>query len=601
MPSNNSSKLAKEAAFLGVECSLEGKKWLEHEVDSRLALAMAQRLQLPELVTRVMAARGVTLDDAKEFLNPTLRDHLPDPSNFIDMDRAAERIAVAIMRNEVIGIFGDYDVDGATSSALLKRFIGKLGGRTIVYIPDRIKEGYGPNATALLKMANEGASLVLTVDCGTAAFAPLEAAHEAGLDIIVIDHHAVEPKLPVALAIINPNRMDDESGQGHLAAVGVVFLLVIAVNRVLRQKGFYNASAEPDLMVWLDLVALGTVCDVVPLVGINRALVKQGLKVLSRRANVGLAALSDVGGVDEKPGSYHLGFVLGPRINAGGRVGSPALGSLLLTTENNAEAKQIAIQLDALNGERRDIEQVVLSDALNQMKNERESSGSVAFVAGKGWHPGVVGIIASRLKERFNRPACVISISEDDDIATGSGRSVSGIDLGAAVIAAHQAGIIDKGGGHRMAAGFTLKPARLDDFQNFLNDRVNIQIKEAGIVPTLRFDGSMTTAGASLETAEQLEELGPFGSGNAEPRFVIPSAQIVYAERVGEDHVRCTLESAGRGHLSGISFRSTDRPLGQAILSAKGRPMHVAGRLRINNWRGQNSAQLLIDDAQPIW
>ena len=601
MPNNHSSKLAKEAAFLGVECSLEGKKWLAHKVASRLALAMAQRLQLPELVTRVMAARGVTLDDAKEFLNPTLRDHLPDPSNFIDMDRAAERIAVAIMRNEVIGIFGDYDVDGATSSALLKRFIGKLGGRTIVYIPDRIKEGYGPNATALLKMANEGASLVLTVDCGTAAFAPLEAAHEAGLDIIVIDHHAVEPKLPVALAIINPNRMDDESGQGHLAAVGVVFLLVIAVNRVLRQKGFYNASAEPDLMVWLDLVALGTVCDVVPLVGINRALVKQGLKVLSRRANAGLAALSDVGGVDEKPGSYHLGFVLGPRINAGGRVGSPALGSLLLTTENNAEAKQIAIQLDALNGERRDIEQVVLSDALNQMKNERESSGSVAFVAGKGWHPGVVGIIASRLKERFNRPACVISISEDDDIATGSGRSVSGIDLGAAVIAAHQAGIIDKGGGHRMAAGFTLKPARLDDFQNFLNDRVNIQIKEAGIVPTLRFDGSMTTAGASLETAEQLEELAPFGSGNAEPRFVIPSAQIVYAERVGEDHVRCTLESAGRGHLSGISFRSTDRPLGQAILSAKGRPMHVAGRLRINNWRGQNSAQLLIDDAQPIW
>ena len=601
MPISNNSKPANEAAFLGVECSLEGKKWLAHEVDSRVALAMAQRLQLPELVTRVMAARGVTLDDAKEFLNPTLRDHLPDPSNFIDMDRAAERIAVAIMRNEVIGIFGDYDVDGATSSALLKRFIGKLGGRTIVYIPDRIKEGYGPNATALLKMANEGASLVLTVDCGTAAFAPLEAAHEAGLDIIVIDHHAVEPKLPVALAIINPNRMDDESGQGHLAAVGVVFLLVIAVNRVLRQKGFYNASAEPDLMVWLDLVALGTVCDVVPLVGINRALVKQGLKVLSRRANVGLAALSDVGGVDEKPGSYHLGFVLGPRINAGGRVGSPALGSLLLTTENNAEAKQIAIQLDALNGERRDIEQVVLSDALNQMKNERESSGSVAFVAGKGWHPGVVGIIASRLKERFNRPACVISISEDDDIATGSGRSVSGIDLGAAVIAAHQAGIIDKGGGHRMAAGFTLKPARLDDFKNFLNDRVNIQIKEAGIVPTLRFDGSMTTAGASLETAEQLEELAPFGSGNAEPRFVIPSAQIVYAERVGEDHVRCTLESAGGGHLAGICFRSTDRPLGQAILSAKGKPMHVAGRLRINNWRGQNSAQLLIDDAQPIW
>ena len=601
MPIDIASKPAKEAAFLGVESSLEGKKWLMQDVNDRLALAMAQRLQLPELVTRVMAARGVTLDHAKEFLNPTLRDLLPDPSNFIDMDRAAERIATAITQNEVIGIFGDYDVDGATSSALLRRFIKKLGGRTNLYIPDRIKEGYGPNAPALLKMASEGASLVLTVDCGTAAFGPLEAAHEAGLDIIVIDHHAVEPTLPVALAIINPNRMDDESGQGHLAAVGIVFLLVIAVNRVLRQKGFYNVSAEPDLMAWLDLVALGTVCDVVPLVGINRALVKQGLKVISRRANAGLAALSDVGGIDEKPGSYHLGFILGPRINAGGRVGSPALGSLLLTTENNVEAKQIAMQLDTLNGERRDIEQAVLSDALNQMQSEREAAGPVAFVASKGWHPGVIGIIASRLKDRFNRPACVIAISEDDGIATGSGRSVSGIDLGAAVIAAHQAGIIDKGGGHKMAAGFTFKPTRLDDFRNFLNDRVKIQIKEAGIVPTLRFDGSMTTSAASLQTAEQLEELAPFGSGNAEPRFVIPSAQIVYAERVGEDHVRCTLESAEGGHLAGICFRSTDRPLGQTLLSAKGRPMHVAGRLRVNSWRGRNSPQLLIDDAQPIW
>ena len=596
------SKPANEAAFLGVECSLEGKKWLAHEPDGRLALAMAQRLEIPELVARVMVTRGIKLDDATRFINPTLRDLLPNPSDLEDMDRAAERLVTAIIQNETIGIFGDYDVDGATSSALLERFIKRLGGRTNIYIPDRLKEGYGPNIPALLRMANEGVSLVLTVDCGTAAFAPFEAARKANLDIIVIDHHAAEAKLPDALAIINPNRLDDQSGQGHLAAVGVTFLLIIAVNRLLRETGFYKKIAEPDLMLWLDLVALGTVCDVVPLVGLNRAIVKQGLKVISKRTNPGIAALVDVSGVGEKPGAYHLGFILGPRINAGGRVGSPELGSHLLSTESNADAKSIALELDELNKERRIIEQTVLNDALEKMANEPEAAGAVAFVFSKGWHPGVIGIIASRIKDRFNRPACVLTVSDDGTVANGSGRSISGVDLGALIISAHQAGIITKGGGHKMAAGFTLAQNRINDFRNFLNDRVGKRIEETGITPTLHLDGSMTTASATLDTAEQLQQLEPFGSGNPEPRFVLPSVQISFADTVGEDHTRCTLQSIEGGRLNGICFRSSDRPLGQAILSAKnGRPMHVAGRLRVNSWRGRSSPQLLIDDAQPIW
>ena len=592
---------ADKTAFLGVENSLEGKRWLAREVDDRQALAMSQRLQLPELVARVMAARGIGLDDADVFLNPTLRDLLPNPSQLVNMDLAAERLATAIMQNETIGIFGDYDVDGATSTALLRRFIEAQGGHANIYIPDRLKEGYGPNAPALLGMAQDGASLVLTVDCGTAAFEPLSAAREAGLDVIVVDHHAAEPNLPTALAVINPNRLDDESGQGHLAAVGVAFLLVIAVNRVLRENNWYTERPEPDLMGWLDLVALGTVCDVVPLVGLNRALVTQGLKVMARRGNPGLVALADVGGVDEKPGAYHLGFILGPRVNAGGRVGTPGLGSQLLSTNSSAEAKEIALKLDALNRERRDIEDKVLNQALDQMASVSEASGAVAFVAREGWHPGVLGIVASRLKDRFNRPACVLGVDDHGLLATGSGRSVSGVDLGAAVIAAHQAGIIEKGGGHRMAAGFTLAHARIDDFRDFLNERIGTEIAEAGIKPTLRLDGSLTAAGAGIDVAETLQQLGPFGSGNAEPRFAVPSARIAFADRVGENHVRCKLESPEGGKLQGICFRSTDRPLGQGLLTAKGRPMHVAGRVRVNTWQGRSSPQLMIDDAQPAW
>ncbi|MBT6093367.1 MAG: single-stranded-DNA-specific exonuclease RecJ [Rhodospirillaceae bacterium] len=586
---------------MGIDNSLEGKRWLMRSIDDRLSLAMAQRLMIPDIVARVMAGRDITLDGANAFLNPTLRELLPNPSQLSDMDRAAERVASAIIQSEKIGIFGDYDVDGATSSALLGRFISAVGGQWQVHIPDRLKEGYGPNTPALLAMAANGVSIVLTVDCGTAAFDPIAEAGAAGLDVIVVDHHTAEPKLPSAFAVVNPNRLDDESGEGRLAAVGVAFLLAIAINRVLRDKGWYGERSEPNLMQWLDLVALGTVCDVVPLSGLNRALVTQGLKVMAGRGNPGIAALADVGGVDETPGAYHLGFIMGPRVNAGGRVGTPDLGSRLLATNDHAEAKDIAIRLDALNRERRDIEQAVLDQALDQMTDDPDAAGAVAFVSGQGWHPGVVGIVASRLKDRYNRPACVLAMDDKGALATGSGRSVTGVDLGAAVIAAHQAGIIEKGGGHKMAAGFTVRCDRLNTFRAFLNERIGTHIAEAGIVPTLKLDGSLTTAGADLQTAEKLQQLSPFGSGNAEPRFVVTSANVVYADRVGENHVRCTLESADGGRLAGICFRCTDRPLGQALLEANGRPMHVAGRLRVNTWQGRSSAQLMIDDAAPLW
>ncbi len=595
------SETGADTAYLGVESSLEGKLWIMRRVDDRLALTMAQRLMVPDIVARVMAGRDISLDRASAFLTPTLREMLPNPSQLTDMDRAAERVATAIMQGEKVGIFGDYDVDGATSSALLGRFISAVGGQWQVHIPDRLKEGYGPNTPALLKMRQDGVSIVLTVDCGTAAYEPIAEAGAAGLDVIVVDHHTAEPKLPTAFAVVNPNRLDDESGEGQLAAVGVAFLLAIAVNRVLREKGWFGERPEPNLMQWLDLVALGTVCDVVPLNGLNRALVTQGLKVMAGRGNPGLTALADVGGVDESPGAYHLGFIMGPRVNAGGRVGTPDLGSRLLATNDHAEAKDIAIRLDALNRERRDIEQAVLDQALDQMTDDPDAAGVVAFVSGQGWHPGVVGIVASRLKDRYNRPACVLAVDDKSALATGSGRSVTGVDLGAAVIAAHQAGIIEKGGGHKMAAGFTVRVDQLQAFRAFLNERIGAHIAEAGIVPTLKLDGSLTTAGADLQTAEKLQQLSPFGSGNAEPRFVVPSANVVYADRVGENHVRCTLESAEGGRLAGICFRCTDRPLGQALLEANGRPMHVAGRLRVNTWQGRSSAQLMIDDAAPLW
>ncbi|MBF0269003.1 MAG: single-stranded-DNA-specific exonuclease RecJ [Alphaproteobacteria bacterium] len=582
-------------AFLGVSRSINGRRWMLRDADERLALTFSQRLRVAEIVGRVMAGRGVTLDDAESYLNPSLRTFLPDPSSLKDMDAAAERLASAVMAGELIAVFGDYDVDGATSSALLKRFLERAGGRVRVYIPDRVAEGYGPNAPALRKLKDEGAGVVVTVDCGTTAFDALEEAANFGLDVIVADHHEAEPRLPKALAVVNPNRIDEARGLGHLAAVGVVFLLAVAANRTLRQAGWYGPQrAEPDLMQWLDLVALGTVCDVVPLKGLNRALVTQGLKIMAKRANIGLAALGDAAKLTEKPNAWHAGFLLGPRINAGGRVGAADLGTRLLSCDDPIEAAQLAAKLNELNLQRQEIEAVVLLQAIEQVESTASEDAPLLFAYGDGWHPGVIGIVAGRLKERYARPACVVAI--ENGVGKGSGRSVNGVDLGAAIIAARQSGLLINGGGHAMAAGFTVSADRLPELAHFLAERLRLQAN-SGLAPVLTLDGALEPGGANFDLVETLERCGPYGAGNEEPKFALAGVRIAKADIVGMGHVRVNLAGPGGGWLKGIAFKSADSELGHALLSSKGDPIHIAGTLRADSWQGRRSAQLVIDDA----
>ncbi|MBL22801.1 MAG: single-stranded-DNA-specific exonuclease RecJ [Rhodospirillaceae bacterium] len=583
------------SAYLGVERSFSGKRWEAAETDERLGLALAQRFGLPEIVGRILAARGVDETEVEGFLSPQLRRLLPDPSSFLDMDLAANRLADAIVSDEKIAVFGDYDVDGATSSALLKRFCRAAGAEVEIYIPDRMAEGYGPNLPALLKLKEDGASVVITVDCGIVAFEAIEGAGEAGLDVIVVDHHQAEPQLPAAVAVVNPNRLDDDNPNKHLAAVGVTFLLVVALNRVLRARGWYeNGREEPDLLQWLDLVALGTVCDVVQLTGVNRALVTQGLKVMAARGNVGLTALADVARLSEPPAAYHAGFLLGPRVNAGGRVGEAWLGAALLTTDNRNEAEEWAKRLDGYNQERRAIEADCLEAAIAFV--EAETDGNFAFAAGPDWHPGVIGIVAGRLRERFDRPACVVAY--DGDVGKGSGRSVRGFDLGASIVAARQAGLLIGGGGHEMAAGFTLEREKESAFRAFMAERIGAM--EGELVPRYRIDGALQPAGAGTDLLAAIEQLAPFGAGNRQPRFAFPSARIVKAEPVGDNHVRCFLTGESGGRLKAISFRSLDQPLGQALLNSRGLPLHVCGTLRLDRWQGRETPQLTIEDAAEI-
>ena len=581
------------SAFLGVESSLTGKRWRLRGGDDRAGLMLSQRLGLPELVGRIMAARGICLDDADSFLAPRLRTQLPDPAVLRDMDRAAERLAAAVIDGEQIAVFGDYDVDGATSSAVLARFFAAVGAPLRIYIPDRLTEGYGPNAPALLRLRAEGAKVIVTVDCGITAFEPLAAAQEAGLDLIVIDHHAAEPSLPAGYAIVNPNRLDEDRSLGHLAAVGVSFLLAVAVNRHLRAAGWYKSRQEPDLLALTDLVALGTVCDVVSLTGLNRAFVTQGLRVMARRANIGLAALCDVAGLHEPPNAYHLGYILGPRVNAGGRVGQSDLGARLLTARDRGEAHAMAQQLDAFNAERREIEAAVLQEATEQAFSERQGDPLV-MVAGHAWHPGVIGIVASRIKDRTDRPSIVVSL--EDGVGKGSGRSVSGVDLGAAIIAARQAGLLINGGGHPMAAGLTVDADRVDDLRHFLCERVEREIAEKQIVPTLHIDGAMRPAALNPDLLDDLERLAPFGSGNPEPRFALQAAQVAKADVVGDGHVRCFLTDTTGARLPAIAFKTADTPLGEALRQSNGRPLHLTGKLRSNHWQGQRNAQFTLDD-----
>jgi single-stranded-DNA-specific exonuclease len=585
------------ATFLGIEKSLTGKRWYARECDDRLSLAICQSRNLPEILGRILSGRSVPLDGLDDYLQPTLRRALPDPSHLLDMDRAADRLAKAVRDGEEIAIFGDYDVDGATSTALLLRFLRSVGGKVRAYIPDRQKEGYGPNAAALVALRQAGVDVVVTVDCGITAFEPLQAAQDCGLDLIVIDHHVAEPRLPAAYAVVNPNRLDETSAHRNLAAVGVAFLLTIATNRALRQAGWYgDALAEPDLMQWLDLVALGTICDMVPLTGLNRALVVQGLKIMAQRRNMGLAALATIARVAEAPGTFHAGFLFGPRVNAGGRIGASDLGTRLLSTEDAAEAHMLAERLDILNAERRAIEAAVLDQALRQVEAMGELPPFL-LLAGEGWHPGVIGIVASRVLERVHRPVFVVGL--DGEMGKGSGRSIRGVDLGSAVIAARQAGILINGGGHPMAAGLTVARGQVDRLRDFLLERVISNLGGKLPLPGLGIDGPLMPAAATLDLADHLERIGPFGMGNPEPRFVLPSVRVEFADRVGEGgHIRCVL-GAGAARINAIAFRAADNAIGRALLSRDGLPLHVAGALRINRWRGKSDVQMQIDDAAP--
>lgn len=583
-------------ALLGVEASATGRRWRPRLADDRIALAIAQTASLPEPIARVLAGRGVGAGDAAAFLEPRLRDLLPDPSSLRDMDAAAERLADAIARDEGIAIFGDYDVDGATSAALLADLIGAVGGRPRVYIPDRLKEGYGPNAPALLRLAAEGARVVVTVDCGTLSFAPLLAAREAGLDVVVVDHHAAEPALPAAFAVVNPNRLDQEGGQGHLAAVGVAFVLAVALVRSLRRRGAFAGRDEPDLLAMLDVVALGTVCDVVPLRGLNRAFVRQGLKAMARRARPGLAALADVARLAEAPTAYHLGFVLGPRVNAGGRVGESDLGVRLLTTRDPDEARRLAQRLDELNRERQEIEQGVLAEAQAQIEGQG-GGGPFLLAAGEGWHPGVIGIVASQLAERFHAPAAVVAL--DRGRGRGSGRSVPGFDLGAAIIAARQQGILSEGGGHRQAAGFSVDAARLDDLRRFLAERAADSLGTTDAVRSrdLLLDGVLGARGATIDLVELLDRAGPFGAGNPAPCFALADMRVVQADVVGGKHIRCVLADSYGARVRSIAFRAVEGPLAALLLDRSGPPIHAAGQLRADSWNGARRTQFEIRDA----
>jgi single-stranded-DNA-specific exonuclease len=584
--------------FLAVDRSVCGRRWRLRPSDAAEGQAIAERLALPEIVGRLLSQRGVDHDHAPGFLAPRLRDQLPDPSHLRDMAAAAERLVRAVCEGETIALFGDYDVDGATSAALLARFFAAVGGRTRIYVPDRLREGYGPNTPALLRLHAEGARIVITVDCGTNAHLPLAEATAVGFEVIVVDHHVAEPLLPRALAIINPNRLDDESPHGGLAAVGVAFLLVVAVNRALRRAGWYGRDrAEPDLLQWLDLVALGTVCDVVPLTGLNRALVAQGVKVAQRKANRGLAALAAIAGVSDPLDAYHLAFALGPRVNAGGRVGSADLGARLLATDDPELAADLARRLDTYNGERRDIEARTLEMAVAIVEAAPQSP-TLVFAAAKDWHPGVIGIVAARLKERYERPACVVALH--DGVGKGSGRSIPGLPLGPAVIAARQTGLLINGGGHAMAAGFTVAAENLDALREFLLERLGDGLDQERLMPELRVDGGLSLGAAQAELIGHIERLAPFGAGNPEPRFVFSGVRVVHAEAVGNGHLRCSLaDPLDTSRLRAIAFRAAGTPLGQFLAETRGAAVHVAGHLRRDTWRGGDAVQLAVDDAAP--
>ena len=585
------------AHALGVGASLTGRRWLLREAEDRTALGIAQRLGVPEMVGRLLAARGVALESAGHFLEPTLRALLPDPSVFADMDAAAARLAHAVRTGESVGVFGDYDVDGACSAAIIVRLLRDLGCTVATHVPDRMLEGYGPNGPALLNLVAGGATLVVCVDCGTAAAGAL-AAVAGRADVVVLDHHACEGPPPPVLATVNPNRLDCGSGHGGVCAAAVAFLAAVATVRVLRLGGWFAGRAEPDLRDLLDLVALATVCDVMPMTGLNRALVVQGLRIMGRRMRPGIAALLDAATSGGAPTAMTCGFALGPRINAAGRISDAGLGLRLLLTDDPLEAQRIALLLDSTNRERREVEAGMMDGAMAQGAALDQAGHAALLVVGEGWHPGVVGIVAGRVKERFNRPALAGAVI--DGVVKGSARSVAGVDLGRAIMAGRSMGLLLTGGGHAMAAGFSLAVADVPRFQAFLNER----LAHARALPRaadLAVEGMLAVPGATVELAQQLDRLAPFGNGNEEPVFALPRARVVKADRIGKDGgtIRAYVEGeGGGGRLKAMLFRAGEGPLAAALLE-RGAPLHLAGHLRAEAWNGSVSPTFFVSDAAP--
>lgn len=591
-----------ERLFLGIRHSATGQKWVDRLGlrESNTALAIAQHHGISDLVARVLAGRGVGVEDAPEFIDPSLRNLMPDPATLTDMDKAANRIADAIERRETIAIFGDYDVDGACSSALMARFLKGHGIAHSIYIPDRIFEGYGPNPDAMRELVGKGASLIITVDCGTNSAPSITAAREAGADVVVLDHHQVGGPLPEdAVAIVNPNREDDLSMQGHLCAAGVVFLTLVQVAKVLRARGKTNG---PDLLSMLDLVALATICDVVPLKGVNRAFVVKGTMVARSQSNIGLAALARVARIGEPLNAFHFGYMIGPRINAGGRIGDAGLGARLLTLDDPAMADRIAVELDRLNQERQAMEAEMLMEA--EAEASLEISGgegaSVIVTASERWHPGIVGLLASRLKEKARRPAFAIAFNANG-VGSGSGRSIAGIDLGRLVRGAMEKGLLVKGGGHAMAAGITIERAKLGDLRAYFEEETAIAVAKLRENQSLAIDGALAASGATVSLYESLQKAGPYGSAHPQPVLALPHHVLADVRGVGRDHVRVALRGADGKRVNAIAFRVAEGDLGRFLFNNVGQSVHVAGTLNLNHWNGSVTPQIqIIDAAMPV-
>lgn len=588
-----------QRAFLGVERSVSGNRWVSRldQAGQNRALAMAQTHGLPDLIARVLAGRGVGVDEAMAFLDPTIRSLMPDPYLLTDCEKAAGRLLRAVKTGETVAIFGDYDVDGAASSALLYRFLTHFGVPASIYIPDRIFEGYGPNPAAINQLIDNGATLIVTVDCGSTSFESLEAAKARNIDVVVIDHHQVAHELPHCHALVNPNREDDLSGQGHLCAAGVVFLVLVAALRQLREAGDVRVRTI-DLLTWLDIVALATVCDVVPLKGLNRAYVVKGLIAARHQGNPGLAALFRKAGLGGPVSPYHFGFLIGPRINAGGRIGDAALGARLLTLADTSEAEIIAEKLDELNRERQAMEAAMLQEAEAEALAEygNGDGASVIVTARENWHPGIVGLIASRLKDKFRRPAFAIAFDPMGK-GTGSGRSINGFDMGRMVRAAVDAGLLVKGGGHAMAAGLTVERGNLGKLRAFFTEKAERQVPGLVANETLKIDGALGASGATVDLIDQLETAGPYGSGHPQPIFALPSHRLRDSRLVGQSHIKITLEAQDGGRLDGIAFRAAETPLGELLMSSRGSQVHVAGTLGADHWQGNRRVQLRVTDA----